>query len=102
MCLLVSAQFYAVRLLKLRSLALNRHRANQNCTLMQCCVRSYHVVLLLLSGKQLKSNNRDYNLLFESVFHSWSVALDSSRTSNLFPELHCRVVYPAKVSKLYL
>lgn len=41
MCLLVSAQFYAVRLLKLRFLALNRQRMNQNCILMQCCIRSY-------------------------------------------------------------
>lgn len=49
------------------------------------------MVLLIVSGKQLKSNNKDYNLFFESVFHSCSVALDSFRTSDLFLELQYKV-----------
>lgn len=41
MCLLRSVQFYVVRLLKLRFLALNRQRVNLIYILMQCFVRSY-------------------------------------------------------------
>lgn len=45
------------------------------------------MMLLNVSGKQLKSNNKDCVLLFEYAFHSHSVVLDSFTTSDLLPEL---------------
>lgn len=49
------------------------------------------MMLLNVSGKQLKSNNKDCILLFEYAFHSCFVVLDSFTTLDLLLELQCKV-----------
>lgn len=92
-CCFFFSLFYAIWLLKWRFLALSVHRVNQNCTLLQCRVRSSSrgATYCVRGNSWSQIMNKDYKPLFESVFHSCSVPLKSFRTLNWFPKLQYKV-----------